>query len=1086
MKTNRFFTKLLAVMMTLALCSGMVLPALAATVEAKNICGKEEHTHTEDCYNGEATEAEPVLVCGKTEETVESGHAHTDACFTATTEPNCGESTESTESHTDKCYESYTILTCGKDAHSHDGECQRSCDLAEHSHDGDCQRTCDLSEHSHDGSCEEGCSISEHTHDDSCQSTCSLSEHTHDSECQRSCSAEEHTHDANCYETVSDGKLICTDPDHSLPAHKHDAGCYQEQTCTLDESDVVYHEHTDACYEIQDTQAPICGKEEHTHDKTCFSGMDKETGLPLVDALAEALKNAEDKDITLILNGQVLTYDKNNTTAIIVNDGRTLTIDDAIGEGTICATGSGLRLIKVENGGTVNLKGGTLTGAAGVGGGAIYVGDKGTLNMSGGSISGNTSINGANGGSNGGAVLVEKNGSFTMSGGTISDNEATKNGGGVAVNDGGTFTMTGGTIDGNTVSGEGNGGGVYVGKDGTFNMTGGTISNNTTDTTHYDDKNAPMGQGGGVAVGAGGKFNMSGGTIDHNTAGEGGGVFVDRGPIDGKGPYASGSFTMNGGTIDSNTAKLGEGGGVYIKGEGEITKGSITNNVTETYKDLGGGGIYIESDGTLTLKNAIIIGNTANGLGGGIAACVHGKTYVYALNGAIITGNNALGQGHTAGYGSDGKYNGSFTDGYTYWATADEIIKNSAQDIFAAGDAFKVNGQGTAGIVVSNNLPGDKGSANWSGYTFSYVTNEKGEYIKDDNDNYIFELTEVTKDNNGVVYGNRLVFLTSDPSDKAVQEAIAAMKECVFISGNLSANSHGGGIANNGVLTIGESEDGDKITGNDSYVPDVELEKKLDSDDNNVTLANKKFTFVMKDKDGEDGNIIGTVTNDKNGNATFNFPEGFFNGVEFKDGEFEKEFVFFVSEYNDGQENVTYDGTTYKVVITLTRTTEEVKLGHETVTLETVSIGEPKILVKIVHEDGTEEYKEAENGIVFNNTYKTPDDDDDDEPNGNEDPTPTPTPTPELPEEPVEPDEPVEDLPEPEVPLDELPDESLEELPEPEVPLNDVPYEEEEILDEEVPLADVPQTGDISLLWYVGSLLSTCGLAALAMGKKRS
>ena len=33
MKTNRFFTKLLAVMMTLALCSGMVLPALAATVE---------------------------------------------------------------------------------------------------------------------------------------------------------------------------------------------------------------------------------------------------------------------------------------------------------------------------------------------------------------------------------------------------------------------------------------------------------------------------------------------------------------------------------------------------------------------------------------------------------------------------------------------------------------------------------------------------------------------------------------------------------------------------------------------------------------------------------------------------------------------------------------------------------------------------------------------------------------------------------------------------------------------------------------------------------------------------------------------
>lgn len=1052
--------------MTLALCSGMVLPALAATVEAKLECKIEEHTHTEDCYNGEATEAESVLVCGKTEETVESGHAHTDACFTATTEPNCDHSTESVESHTDACYESYTILTCGKDAHSHDGECQRSCDLAEHSHDSDCQRTCDLSEHTHDGSCEEGCSISEHTHDDSCQSTCSLSEHTHDSDCQRSCSAEEHLHDANCYETVSNGKLICTNPAHSLPAQKHDASCYQKQTCTLDESDVVYHEHTDACYEIQDTQAPICGKEEHKHSSTCYSKTavvdGKDTELTLEEALKKALDEAENDEVTLFLNGQILEYkyeDKpessNNAekgNAIVVKDGNTLNIEDAIGGGGIHGNGDSIRLIKVT-GGTVNLKGGTISGGTGTGGGAIFVSGKDSeLNMSGGSISGNNAIKG----SNGGAVFVQDNAEFNMSGGSI---------------------------DNNTVIDGGNGGGVYVGENGTFNMTGGTISNNTTDTTHYDDKNAPMGQGGGVAVGAGGKFNMSGGTIDHNTAGEGGGVFVDRGPIDGKGPYASGSFTMNGGTIDSNTAKLGEGGGVYIKGEGEITKGNITNNVTETYKDLGGGGIYIESDGTLTLKNAIIIGNTANGLGGGIAACVHGKTYVYALNGAIITGNNALGQGHTEGYKKqpDGTYNGSFTDGYTYWATADEIIKNSAQDIFAAGDAFEVNGQGTAGIVVSNNLPGDKGSANWSGYTFSYVTGKDGKPIKDGN-NYVFELTEVTKDNNGVVYGNRLVFLTSDPSDKAVQEAIAAMKECVFISGNLSANSHGGGIANNGVLTIGEGP----MTGTNSETPDVDLEKNLVSNDANVNLSNKTFIFVMKDKDGEDGNIIGTVTNDANGNATFNFPEGFFDTVEFEKDEFEKELVFFVTEHNDGQENVTYDGTTYKVVITLTRTTEEVKLGHETVTLETVSIGEPKILVKIVHEDGTEEYKEAENGIVFNNTYKTPDDDDDDEPNGNEDPTPTPTPTPELPEDPVEPEEPVEELPEPEVPLEELPEESLEELPEPEVPLNDVPYEEEEILDEEVPLADVPQTGDISLLWYIGSLLSTCGLAALAMGKKRS
>lgn len=1052
MKTNRFFTKLLAVMMTLALCSGMVLPALAATIEATLECPSTEHVHDENCY--EVTTVQP-LVCEMTEE----GHTHGDECYawTYALDPDCGcGSAEHTHTVEKGCFEETQLLTCGQDEHSHDDSCNSevlSCGQGEHSHGSDC-------------------------YDEDGALTCEETEHEHGNGCyteERTCGQEAHAHVDSCY--TSSKKLTCTESD--LPTEKHTEDCYTrergELLCTLEE--VPAHEHTDDCYgEAVEQETLICELEAHTHTADCYTNKAKVNGentdQTLEEALKKILEDSKDEEVTLVLNGQILEYkyehdytNSNNAekgNAIVVKDGNTLNIEDAIGGGGIHGNGDSIRLIKVT-GGTVNLKGGTISGGTGTGGGAIFVSGKDSeLNMSGGSISGNNAIKG----SNGGAVFVQDNAEFNMSGGSI---------------------------DNNTVIDGGNGGGVYVGENGTFNMTGGTISNNTTDTTHYDDKNAPMGQGGGVAVGAGGKFNMSGGTIDHNTAGEGGGVFVDRGPIDGKGPYVSGSFTMNGGTIDSNTAKLGEGGGVYIKGEGEITKGNITNNVTNTYEDLGGGGIYIEAEGVLTLKNAIITSNTANGMGGGIAACVHGKTYVYALEGALITGNTALGQGHTQGHLSNGSYNGEFIDGYTYWASAKDILKEMGQDIFAAGDGFHAsfskpdiaqNSQGTAGIVVSNNLPMDSGLANWEGYTYCYVTGEDGKPAVDSNGNYIFEVTEVTETNNGVVYGNRLVFLTANPDQESVQKAIQAMQGGVIISGNLSANSHGGGIANNGVLTIGKGDD--TITGNDSYVPEVDLEKNLKSDDEKVTLANKEFTFKMED---EAGNLVGTVTNDANGNATFNFPEGFFdqylNDHPFGEGD-EQELVFYVTEDNDHQENVTYDGTIYKVVITLTRTTEEVKLGDGTVTLETVSIGEPKILVKIVHEDGTDEYKEAENGIVFNNTYKTPDDDDDDEPNGNEDPTPTPTPTPELPEEPVEPDEPVEDLPEPEVPLDELPDESLDELPEPEVPLNDVPYEEEEILDEEVPLADVPQTGDISLLWYVGSLLSTCGLAALAMGKKRS
>ena len=70
-------------------------------------------------------------------------------------------------------------------------------------------------------------------------------------------------------------------------------------------------------------------------------------------------------------------------------------------------------------------------------------------------------------------------------------------------------------------------------------------------------------------------------------------------------------------------------------------------------------------------------------------------------------------------------------------------------------------------------------------------------------------------------------------------------------------------------------------------------------------------------------------------------------------------------------------------------------------------------------------------------------------------------------------DPPVEELPDPEVPLEELPEEA--------VPMDDLT----EILDEEVPLANVPMTGDCSLLFIGMSVLSGTGLAGLALTKKR-
>jgi hypothetical protein len=93
----------------------------------------------------------------------------------------------------------------------------------------------------------------------------------------------------------------------------------------------------------------------------------------------------------------------------------------------------------------------------------VVIEEGGTFNMSGGSISGNSA-------EMGGGVGVGR-GIFTMSGGSISGNSA-EVGGGVFV-DSGTFTMSGGTISGNSASID-NGGGVYV-QDGTFIKSKGSI-----------------------------------------------------------------------------------------------------------------------------------------------------------------------------------------------------------------------------------------------------------------------------------------------------------------------------------------------------------------------------------------------------------------------------------------------------------------------------------------------------------------------------------------------------------------------------------------------------------------------------------
>ena len=168
---------ILACMVVFCTVYALILPAL--TAEGTPHCGKEEHTHTEDCY-------EKKLICGKEEG--EGAHQHSDDCYREEQVLVCTTPESDGHQHTDDCYTEEQVLTCtnadpdhvhndidgcytierklicgkeeGEDAHHHTEECYETkreliCGQEEndgHQHTDDCYKkelVCGKEEHKH-------------------------------------------------------------------------------------------------------------------------------------------------------------------------------------------------------------------------------------------------------------------------------------------------------------------------------------------------------------------------------------------------------------------------------------------------------------------------------------------------------------------------------------------------------------------------------------------------------------------------------------------------------------------------------------------------------------------------------------------------------------------------------------------------------------------------------------------------------------------------------------------------------------------------------------------------------------------------
>lgn len=127
------------------------------------ICGKEEHTHGEGCYDADGN-----LIC-----TLEE-HTHSDECYEWTDILTCTIPESAGHTHSEACYQDVQVLICEEPAelHTHTAECYKdgvlACgklELKEHKHSEECftekqvlveTLICDRVEHVHTDECYKG------------------------------------------------------------------------------------------------------------------------------------------------------------------------------------------------------------------------------------------------------------------------------------------------------------------------------------------------------------------------------------------------------------------------------------------------------------------------------------------------------------------------------------------------------------------------------------------------------------------------------------------------------------------------------------------------------------------------------------------------------------------------------------------------------------------------------------------------------------------------------------------------------------------------------------------------------------------
>lgn len=598
---------------------------------------------------------------------------------------------------------------------------------------------------------------------------------------------------------------------------------------------------------------------------------------------------------------------------------------DVTGFGAIVAaseSGSVRQVVTVNEGCTLDLKGGMITTATNLSDNGHVILSTGKVIIEGGYVT-----NGNRGGWGGGLCITGAKASLEMTGGVVAGNKAAS-GGGVYADNGATLKLAGGIISGNATYSDsvGLGGGILV-SGGSVTVSGGYITNNKYAKFCGEDGQGGHG-GAGLAANNGAHVTISGGQITGNYSEEaGGGVYVtnifqhDRACLD-----------IKGGIIASNVSYRSEGAGIrvgqmidaMISGASKDSPVYITNNYCMSRFDWGGGGIFVQGDsnvaasnaGRLFVYNSYISANTAGGYGGGVAVCPTGKTLVTNTEGTAIFGNLSAGEEHDDNhFNNENVYNKEKNTG------------NEAKPHLSGGGGEKTEDRDAyESKVFREHGHADFFLAAKKGHT-DPIAAVIGKMLGGGDAQYSGskELKEeIDIPANGGVQIYQSIGLTSGVQAGS-DEATAAQKAATtFITGNRSWD-HGGGIMSNGDLYLGQPAD--------TYVyPSLKLKatkKLIDSQtDKNKTLTGNEFNFTVYRKDSKNPFVngkfnrdacaeVGTANNDASGNITFKL------GEQFAASGTADKITYYLVEDTGEDSDITYDSAVYEIVASVKDTKTE-------------------------------------------------------------------------------------------------------------------------------------------------------------------